>query len=312
MRLYNNGIQAKRMKNTHLEHPEDSVLTGDLSVLDWFIAPGEASLKMDGSPAIVWGTNPATGNFFVGTKSVFNKVKIKINESHDDIDRNHPNPDLAEILHACFNHLPRIDGIIQGDFIGFGGDDVFQPNTITYVFPDVIKEKIIVAPHTVYTTDTGDLRGCVANMLVDDLESVEGKVLFVRPTVEWEVTDKIKEKVAFAKMMSQMATYITTSHTTRFKKTVNTIIRNGGVLDDYAISVFADCDINLVRLWLLVKSIKEQFMLSFCDDGLFDSYIGAEEIIGEGYVMWNQFGAYKLVEREQFSCANFNNTKFKV
>ena len=53
-------------------------------------------------------------------------------------------------------------------------------------------------------------------------------------------------------------------------------------------------------------------MLSFCDDGLFDSYIGAEEIIGEGYVMWNQFGAYKLVEREQFSCANFNNTKFKV
>ena len=24
------------MKNTHLQHPEDSILTGDLSVLDWF------------------------------------------------------------------------------------------------------------------------------------------------------------------------------------------------------------------------------------------------------------------------------------
>ena len=24
------------MKNLHLQHPEDSILTGDLSVLDWF------------------------------------------------------------------------------------------------------------------------------------------------------------------------------------------------------------------------------------------------------------------------------------
>ena len=91
-----------------------------------------------------------------------------------------------------------------------------------------------------------------------------------------------------------MATYVTTSHATRFKKVVNTIIRNGGVLDDYAISVFADCDINLVRLWLLVKSIKEQFSRSFCDDGMFESYIGMDEIIGEGYA-WNDHGTYKLV-----------------
>jgi len=77
------------MKNTHINHPEDSVLTGDLSVLKWFTSKGKLSVKVDGSPAIVWGTNPATGNFFVGTKSVFNKVKIMINESHQDIDKNH-------------------------------------------------------------------------------------------------------------------------------------------------------------------------------------------------------------------------------
>ena len=65
-----------------MEHPEDLVLSGDLSVLNWFTADSKISVKIDGSPAIVWGTNPATGNFFVGTKSVFNKVKIKINESH--------------------------------------------------------------------------------------------------------------------------------------------------------------------------------------------------------------------------------------
>ena len=77
------------MKNIHIEHPEDSILNGDLSVLDWFASNGKISAKIDGAPAVVWGTNPATGNFFVGTKSVFNKVKIKINESHEDIDRNH-------------------------------------------------------------------------------------------------------------------------------------------------------------------------------------------------------------------------------
>ena len=75
------------MKNTHINHPEDSVLTGDLSVLKWFTSKGNLSVKVDGSPAIVWGTNPKTGNFFVGTKSVFNKVKIMINESHQDIER---------------------------------------------------------------------------------------------------------------------------------------------------------------------------------------------------------------------------------
>ncbi len=76
------------MKNTHIEHPEDSILNGDLSVLDWFTSGGNISTKIDGAPAIVWGTNPASGKFFVGTKSVFNKKLIKINESHEDIDKN--------------------------------------------------------------------------------------------------------------------------------------------------------------------------------------------------------------------------------
>jgi len=96
------------MKNTHIEHPEDTILTGDLSVLDWFTADSYLSTKIDGAPAIVWGTNPATGNFFVGTKSVFNKVKIKINESHADIDANHTG-NVADILHACFDNLPDTD-----------------------------------------------------------------------------------------------------------------------------------------------------------------------------------------------------------
>jgi hypothetical protein len=91
------------MKNLHLEHPEDVILTGDLSPLDWFCEQDSfISTKMDGSPAIVWGTNPATGRFFVGTKAVFNKKKIRIAHSHNEID-SHYEGKVARILHACLN-----------------------------------------------------------------------------------------------------------------------------------------------------------------------------------------------------------------
>ena len=55
------------MKNTHLDHPEDAVLSGELSVFDWMLSSSDLSVKIDGSPAIVWGRNPANGKFFVGT-----------------------------------------------------------------------------------------------------------------------------------------------------------------------------------------------------------------------------------------------------
>jgi len=152
------------MQNKHIEHPEDFILTGDLSVLDWFCEDDSyVSLKIDGAPAIVWGINPATNQFFVGTKSVFNKKLIKINETHDDIDQNHSG-NVANILHHCFDYLPRINGIIQGDFIGFGGSDTFQPNTITYKFPETITQNIIIAPHTFYTAEH-DLRDAIAQPL---------------------------------------------------------------------------------------------------------------------------------------------------
>ena len=180
------------MKNTHIEHPEDSILTGDLSVLDWFCSMkgAKASLKIDGSPAIVWGTNPATGNFFVGTKSVFNKKKLKINESHEDIDRNHPDKDLSKKLHACFDYLPNNGDIIQGDLIGFGGDHTYQPNTLVYSFDDVIYHNIIIAPHTVYDCPSGKLSDAVASGLDYDLPDCS-TVLFVKPTVKFGVTPNI-------------------------------------------------------------------------------------------------------------------------
>ena len=53
------------MKNKHIEHPEDTILTGDLSVLDAFQSDNHYSVKIDGSPAIVWGTDPENGKFLL-------------------------------------------------------------------------------------------------------------------------------------------------------------------------------------------------------------------------------------------------------
>ena len=66
------------MKNIHIEHPEDMILTGDLSVVELLYNFDQVSVKMDGAPAIVWGKDPATGTFFVGTKAVFNKKRFAL------------------------------------------------------------------------------------------------------------------------------------------------------------------------------------------------------------------------------------------
>ena len=193
------------MKNTHIEHPEDSILNGDLSVLDWFTAKSDSvSVKLDGSPAIVWGRNPANGKQFVGTKSVFNKKLIKINHDHAEIDRNHQGK-VATILHHCLDNLPSTECIFQGDFIGLGGSDFYTPNTITYVFPEIVTSNIIIAPHTQYFAEK-DLRDAVAKPMEEfdkfmNFEDDDNVTWFNPPAlldeygVEEDLKDKIKNKL---------------------------------------------------------------------------------------------------------------------
>ncbi len=301
------------MKNIHLEHPEDSILTGDLSVLDWFVAASTLSVKIDGAPAIVWGTNPATGNFFVGTKSVFNKVKIKINESHEDIDANHQG-NVAQILHCCFDHLPRVETIYQGDFIGFGGLNEYTPNTITYQFGDIVTQNIIIAPHTCYYAES-DLRDAVA-MPDRSIWTDTQHIKFVKPEGyilhdPWTTSngtvrfDDVEEVVKFARQMSTAVQFVTAKKAAEIKRQINARIRENYRVheDDF------DCDPNLIRLWALVKSIKDDCLHLCRNDGP-AAYINGNRIDAEGYVMTNEFGMFKLVNREVFSHANFNSGRF--
>ena len=295
------------MKNTHIEHPEDSILNGDLSVLDWFTANGTISAKIDGAPAVVWGRNPASGKFFVGTKSVFNKVLIKINESHEDIDRNHKKP-VSDILHACFDYLPRVDSIIQGDFIGFGGEECYQPNTITYYFDEIVTQNIIIAPHTGYKAKK-DLRDSFAFPLTISLPSND-EVLFVRPNVSIsEHRDDIKDMCDFARQMSTLCEFPDDKTIKRIKRHLNACIKADIEMDDITLEAIAhdnECDISVLRLWKLVESIKmDMFAFIDADDSL-ECYIGEERCDHEGYVLHNDYGTFKIVNREGFSKANFS------
>ena len=296
------------MKNTHLQHPEDAILTGDLTVLDWFTCQdSQLSTKIDGAPAIVWGTNPATGKFFVGTKSVFNKVKVKINETHEEIEQNHTGT-VAEILHYCLDCLPPTPHIIQCDFIGFGGDDTYTPNTLTYVFRESITQDIIVAPHTIYLAES-DLRDAVARPIDFRLLDTP-RCKFIQPKANM-LDEDFTEIVAFTRQMSCMCEFLTPKQSARVQKQLNACIREGIDIDDLtqdAIAYDNGIDVNVLRLWKLVKSIKED-MLFCCYDNGPDTYIYDEECLGEGYVRTNQFGMFKLVNREVFSHANFTMPK---
>ena len=292
------------MKNTHISHPEDSILTGNLSVLDWFAEQDSIiSTKMDGAPAIVWGTNPATGKFFVGTKSVFNKVKIKIAHNHEEIDAFYEGK-VARILHAAFDCLPRTKSIIQGDFIGYGGSDTYRPNTITYVFPEIINQDVIIAPHTIYGGGD-DLRDVSAAPLNSKLISTK-KCLFVQPDVELHpYREDLGDVCKFAKQMAMLCEFVSARKATEIKKAINECIREGYEVDEDEIAEKCDCDVNVLRLWKLVASIKDDLFCFIQETDDIGCLIGEEVTLHEGYVITNQFGMFKVVDRYEFSRANF-------
>ena len=294
------------MKNKHIEHPEDSILNGDLSVLNWFTADSHISVKIDGSPAIVWGRNPANNKFFVGTKSVFNKKLIKINHNHADVDRNHKGK-VADILHLCLDNLPFTDNIYQGDYLGCGGTDSFNPNTIRYDFPDKVFQEIVIAPHTVYFAKK-DLRDAVAVpmdfTLIDTLNCK-----FVQPEVTLK-EDRVSmiDRCNFARQIATLCEFPNDKQVKTIKRQLNTCIREEIELDDLTIEALAsdnEIDVNVLRLWQLVRSIKWDLFSFIERDDEIECYINDEECDHEGYVISNDYGTFKIVDRDVFSKNNF-------
>ncbi|MBT7338889.1 MAG: hypothetical protein HN802_04265 [Candidatus Jacksonbacteria bacterium] len=177
--------------NTHLTHLEELVLTQGpagykmaraflLELLETLKGNSKShvqtSVKWDGAPAMFVGINPENGKFFVGTKSIFNKVP-KINYTEEDIVRNHGHaPGLVDKLTKALKYLPSlgIKNILQGDFmfddemldvVQIDGEPHyrFKPNTIVYAVPvdsdlgrEIGQSKFGIVFHTTYDSlDSG-------------------------------------------------------------------------------------------------------------------------------------------------------------
>ena len=294
------------MKNTHLEHPEDAILNdgrdGAKNVLRFLRERNsELSVKYDGAPAIVWGTCPATGKFFVGTKSVFNKKKIKINYSHFDISQNHEG-NVAPILHVCFDNLPRVKGILQGDFVGFGGNDFYKPNTIEYVFDRIVEENVIIAAHTSYTSET-TLKDATASFGVDEnLKSDNVKFLDTHAQFTSR-RRRIDLLLGLASVAINFVKFPDAKEGQELKVAINRCIREQRDIAESGMNK------NLMILYKLIIEIKELLMEGITSDENVRCYIGDEMCDHEGFVMNNKYGVYKLVNRRQFSYANFTMSK---
>jgi hypothetical protein len=178
-------------KNTHMTHIEDSVIYGGvkgtresinaLRELRDMLAGHTSSqtnvtVKWDGAPAVFCGIVPPgnenAGRFFVGKKSVFNKVP-KYYTTPEEVDAD-TSGDLADKLKSALKYLDGVvtKGVFQGDFM-FGEGDVetdtidgtkyytFQPNTIVYAVPvdsdagrEIRAARIGIVFHTRYTGDS--------------------------------------------------------------------------------------------------------------------------------------------------------------
>lgn len=178
------------MEKGHATHFEDLIFCPDVSVDDIIETASNAltlisdanskpmgeptylgnfaSLKIDGSPAIVagWFHN----KFFVSSKSIFNKNPV-LNFSIEDIERNHKG-NIVNILKTCYEYLNTVipmGCILQGDYLfsdyevsNAYGYSFFQPNVIMYKIPALYVDsehvKMGIVFHTQYSqVETQDL-----------------------------------------------------------------------------------------------------------------------------------------------------------
>jgi len=119
----------------------------------------------------------------------------------------------------------------------------------------------------------------------------------------------VDEVCKFARQMATTVTFVTDKEAAKIKQQLNACIRAGEQISVESVNEF-DCDPNLIRLWALVKSIKDDCLILCRNDGP-AAYINGNRIDAEGYVMTNEFGMFKLVNREVFSYANFNHGRFQ-
>jgi hypothetical protein len=221
----------------HLEHLEDEMLNygveGCMAAVSFLKelrnmlgqqeSTGFMQTKWDGAPSVICGTDPASGMFFVGTKSVFAKTQPKLCFVDSQIDEWYEG-DLAKKLKYSLKYFSQlgIDGVIQGDLL-FTDDTIkretingeqlytFRPNTITYGIPvdhDIGKKagraKIGVVFHTHYRGDDLPTMQAMAGAPIRSYSKISDVLLVENDTPMDRVGFSSQEMTKFSSYISKI------------------------------------------------------------------------------------------------------------
>jgi hypothetical protein len=132
----------------------------------------------------------------------------------------------------------------------------------------------------------------------------------VQPEVElYPYREDLDDACKFAKQMATLCEFVNKNKATQIKKAINECIREGYDVDEDEIAEKCDCDVNVLRLWKLVASIKDDLFCFIEETDDIGCLIGNEVTLHEGYCIYNKYGFFKVVDRYEFSRANFTLEK---
>ena len=190
-----------------------------------------------------------------------------------------------------------------GDWLGFGRTHVVQQNTLTYVFAEKPMQKLIIAPHTKVTV-TGKMCDAVCEPLEEIFDDTS-IIKWVQPVVDRIPPIDLDQ----SEVNTRKVQFMTPSEASVAVRNINTLIREGKESTDSALFDVLGC-IYLVNLYQMVIEMKNDVMDSLIvNDAPLSFMFDDIQVDGEGFVIANKYGTYKLVERPMFAYANFNSEK---
>lgn len=328
---------ALKSRLTHFEHLEDHLVNagfeGYLHAVEVLKAvhatmtgtpTAVITEKYDGSPSIVFGIFPATGKFFVATKSFFNKVP-KINYTHEDIVRNHGySEELVAKLGKALDHLPKImpeRGVFQGDLMHVAGMHVeetedqvrLNANTITYAISSrseegkrLLASQISIAIHTEHDNGPRYADHFPTLMTHPDVCVISVKVDLDKIYYPLEAQNAFKQHMARAADLAHTIP-VAYPQAENIKKYINKKIkdRSSPSAEDFPDSgqmfYIHDC----------LQKAKDVLNYALSFSRRFDTSIDGIATKGEGFVAFLYNNPTKLVNRAEFTLQNFLRQRVK-
>lgn len=321
------GLAGFLLSMTHIQHLEDLLLTDGTEAVEKVMADinagkYEVSIKYDGAPAVVFGTD-ADGTF-IATKGYFNKKPKKF-YTHDEILASSKDHALIVKLTAAFSairscHIPE-GNIYWGDLMYWDGcSESFQPNVVRYYHGDYNKE-VGIAVHTqlagnevytqrvsrqIWTPQTwlyeetlpewkGEI-GTGYEELLSEMKRLAGEDFWTR-----FVNSRIKETGSADLDFTMAWVYLTERHvagklpTDKYREldkylrpelmpTFNKLSASFHALSEWKIKAYKE--LNLQAQMIQTAVIGQEFW-------------------HEGFVVKTPSATIKIVDRERFSVANF-------